>query len=100
MASQSPFRQSFNILHSLFTPIVIAFFLESPIFMLLLNDRLVHSAWGWLIPLLIFPLKIYFYSGIYGVLVAMTSGEIILFDFQSFQREAKRNWPICLAVAV
>lgn len=100
MMGQSSFQKSFRILHSFFTPVVIAFFLESQIFTLLFSDRIVNLSFGWLIPLLIFPFKIYFYSGIYGILTEMTSGATILFHTKDFPRAAQENWPIVLVISI
>src|SRR5690349_11965926 len=44
--------------------------------------------------LLFFPLKVYFYSGLYGLIIEILSGEEVMFQFDRIHVNAKRFWKI------
>lgn len=91
--------RSLSILSSCLLFVGIATVLELPIISSFIPMAVRRSILGGvgIVGLAIF--KIYFYSGMYGVLLEIVSGEEIVFSYRKFNANAKRFWKIYVLVA-
>ncbi len=94
-------NRSFQILHSFCLAFTVAFFLEPQIlssYLITSPDSAVFQSIGWLILTALLPIQIYFYSGIYGSLLQMVSGESVLINLRKFHTNARQLWPVYLPI--
>ena len=94
----SSLDQSLSVLHSFFLATVIAFLLE-PLVVNIIVDPFLPSSLERFVPLVFFPLRICFYSGIYGALIEMMSGEEMIFTWDAFRENVKRLWKMYALIA-
>ncbi len=86
------------LLHSFFFVIVIAFLLEPAVVGLVAHSFL-PAFFERFIQVAMIPVRIYFYAGVYGVLLEMLSGESAIFNWKLFHANAKRFWLVCASVS-
>lgn len=87
-------RQAVGILNSIWLIIFLTYFLDVIVYPWAL--RLMGPA---TLAFLV-PLKIYFYSGIYGSLIEIAGGEEILLTYKNFRTNARRFWKYTGALTV
>ncbi len=88
----TPIKKSLAVLNSSLV-LVLAAYIPNVIF-----TRLVYLNWE--VPAIIFilPLKVFIYSGIYGMIVELASTEEITLKFSRFKINAKKYWKYYLAL--
>ena len=91
---RSLLSKSFSILHSCLSIVLITYLLD------VIFARLVYLGMWALAMLLVLPAKVWVFSGIYGALVELVSGEEIVFKLSHVKRNAKEFWKIYLLFAV
>ena len=85
---QSSLNKSFGILHSCLLIVLIAYILD------VIYARMVYLNMGPLAVLVTVPAKIFLFSGLFGALLELISGEEITLKFKNVKRNAKEYWKI------
>lgn len=95
--------KSFRVLHALILSFVIAFLLEPSIlssYVIVSPDLVFFQMLSVVLVVLLIPAQIYFYSGIYGVLLEMAAGETVLINWERFHQNAKQLWKIYIPLSL
>ena len=92
--SPAPLRRAAGVLHSVWLIIFLTYLLDAVIYPLGLQFLGPPAFW------FLIPLKVYLYSGIYGNLTEMASGEEILFNFENFHKNARQLWRTYAALTI
>jgi len=93
MTKNSSLKDTFQITNSLLGIIALTLLLA------VIYDHLYIWGLGALGLLILIPSKIYLYSGMYGQIASITSGETITMTFKDFHNDAKRFWPMYLLLS-
>ncbi len=88
MSKDSPLKTSYEVLASVPSLVLVTYMLG------LFYDTSFIQDLGWSALLLFIFLKIILYSGIYGVLVELASGQEFLIDFKQFRQNIRAFWKI------
>ncbi|MCK5580286.1 MAG: radical SAM protein, partial [Candidatus Omnitrophica bacterium] len=81
-----------RIIKSCFSAIIVAYLFETVTFVSFLPNILQDSVVGSLTVWLLIPVRIYLYSGIFGSLVEVVSGQERVGTFSGFKSNAKKFW--------
>ena len=95
--------KSFRVLHALILSFGIAFLLEPSIlssYVIVSPDLLFFQILSVVLVVLLIPAQIYFYSGIYGVLLEMAAGETVLINWERFHKNTNQLWRIYLPLSI
>jgi radical SAM superfamily enzyme YgiQ (UPF0313 family) len=94
LSRRSSLQKSFDILSSVLQAVAVTYALN------LIYDSSLVQGLGKIALLIFIPLKIILYSGIYGALIEVISGEEIIFSLSHIKRNIKDFWIIYTALLV
>lgn len=94
------FKKTFNNLNSFLLPVVLSYILEPKILSSFFAKTTRESVLGTLGLFLLFILRVYFYSGMYGCLIEFITGEEISLKNRKFVNNVKSFWKLYLFCAV
>ena len=93
-------RKAFWCLNSMLTPVVISYLLEPIIFSEYFPQIIRESFLGVVILTTLTLLRLFFYSGIYGTMLEVVSGQEVTLSFRRFSQNVKEYWKIYLCLSV
>ncbi len=93
MKDSSALRRALSTLHLFLTAVVIVALVEPSVVFSYISDKYAFSFYGYLLWVILIPLKIYVFAGILGCFAALTLDPRVCIGVETFQEKARKYWP-------